>query len=82
VDFDAEAKRLRETDLDELTKQAIELYGEGSPGRRAELELERRLIAESVRASQRLLWATVIIAILTLALIVIAVLEAFGVLGE
>ena len=52
VDFEAEAKRLRELGLDRLAEQAMGIY-EGSPGRRAELELERRLIAESARASRR-----------------------------
>jgi hypothetical protein len=68
--------------LDALAERAISLYHPGEPGRQAEIEFQKRLIAESARASKRLLWATVVIAFLTLALIVIAVLEAFGVLGE
>jgi hypothetical protein len=68
--------------LEALAERAISLHDISEPGRQAEFELQRRLIAESARASQRLYLATVVIAFLTLALIVIAILEAFGVLGE
>ena len=74
---DVEAKRLRELDLDEVAEQAIEIYT-GSPGRRAEIELQRRLIAQSIHASRRLEIATWAIAVLTGALILIAVLEIFA----
>jgi hypothetical protein len=79
VEPEAEAKRLREKNLDLLVEEAIGLY-EGSPGRRAELELERRAIAESIKASGRLLVATWVIAALTAVLIGIAVLELAGAL--
>jgi len=79
VDPEAEAKRLREKNLDLLVEEAIGLY-EGSPGRRAELELERRTIAESIKASRRLIFATWVIVALTAVLIGIAVLELAGVL--
>jgi hypothetical protein len=77
VDFEAEAeaKRLRELDLDAVAREAIGTYT-GSPARRAEIELERRLIAQSIHASRRLEVATWAIAVLTVALILIAVLEA------
>jgi hypothetical protein len=71
---DVEAKRLRELDLDVLAAEAIGMYT-GSPARRAEIELERRLIAQSIHASRRLEIATWAIAVLTGALILIAVLE-------
>jgi hypothetical protein len=77
---ESEAKRLRELDLDALAERAISLYDPGSPGRQAELELQRRLIAESARASRRLLFATCVIAVLTGVLIVLAVLELAGAL--
>jgi hypothetical protein len=64
VEPEAEAKRLREKNLDLLVEEAIGLY-EGSPGRRAELELERRAIAESIKASGLLLVATWVIVLLT-----------------
>lgn len=75
----AEAKRLREKNLDLLVEEAIGLY-EGSPGRRAELELERRAIVDSIKASRRLLFATWVIVALTAVLIGLAVLEIFGAL--
>ena len=74
-----EAERLRELDLDEVAEQAINTYT-GSPARRAEIELERRLIAQSTRSSRRLEIATWVIAVLTAALIGIAVLQLVGVL--
>jgi hypothetical protein len=90
-----EAERLREMPLDAVAQQAIDTYT-GSPGRRAEIELERRLIVESIRVSRRLKIATAesirvsrrlevatwVIAALTAALIGIAVLEIVGVLGN
>jgi hypothetical protein len=79
VEPEAEAKRLREKSLDLLVEEAIGLY-EGSPGRRAELELERRAIAESIKASHRLLVATWVIVALTAVLIGLAVLELAGAL--
>jgi hypothetical protein len=79
VEPEAEAKRLREKDLNLLVEEAIGLY-EGSPGRRAELELERRVIAESIKASGRLLVATWVIAALTAVLIGLAVLQLAGAL--
>jgi hypothetical protein len=77
---EAEAKRLRDLDLDAVAAEAIDTYT-GSPARRAEIELERRLIEQSIRASRRLEIATWVIAVLTAALIAIAVLEVVGVLG-
>ena len=71
---DVGAKRLRELDLDALAAEAIGMYT-GSPARRAEIELERRLIDQSIHASRRLEIATWAIAVLTGALIVIAVLQ-------
>jgi hypothetical protein len=79
VEPEAEAKRVREKNLDLLVEEAIGLY-EGSPGRRAELELERRVIAESIKASGRLLVATWVIAALTAVLIGLALLELAGAL--
>jgi hypothetical protein len=75
-----EAERLRELDLNAVAEEAIDTYT-GSPARRAEIELERRLIAESIRASRRLEIATWVIVALTVALIGIAVLEIVGILG-
>ena len=81
AESEAEAKRLRELALDVVAEEAIGMYT-GSAARRAEIELERRLIAQSIRASRRLEIATWVIAVLTAALIGIAVLEIVGVLGK
>jgi hypothetical protein len=80
VEPETEAKRLRGMELDALAERAISLYDPGSPGRQAELELQRRLIAESAKASRRLLFATWVIVVLTGVLIVVAILELAGAL--
>ena len=68
---EAEAKRLREMDLDELVEEAIAQHS-GSPGRRAGFELERRLIAaltefkrSSDRAAAALVFLTIVLVVLT-----------------
>jgi hypothetical protein len=48
--------------------------------RQADVELQRRLIEESARASSRLLFATWVIAILTAIIIAITILELAGAL--
>ena len=81
AEAEADAKRLRELDIDTLVAEAVGMYA-GSPGRKAEIELERRHITESIRASGRLLFATWVIAVLTVVLIGITLLALLGKIGD